>query len=303
MQITNDSSSIENEFSINRIEEEAYQGRYYSVEMHRWETLGSLEWCFRGLLGTLNLVNTTSQTCLRHSWKAIECMEFLPREIEQRIVEIFNASRIRKSTLSNASESISKIYVKLLQKGGAEHFEIQQDRTYRFFRVFENNEMIRRIFSASYGIFRFYNKDNKNLLTNEYDYLFQNNEIIAQTKFYNKFLEQYKIEILIPKNDVMLTLRPEGDEHSFIFRDSSTQKILAIALWEPKPGFYRHNNQDWSLTIVDKENLLSKNITNDILTWALLKHSQQYLLGSSDLPYIDPNIFLNIDSRGTANDA
>lgn len=291
MQISSELLSVESEFTVEQIETEAYQGRYYNIEAHQWKSIGYLEWIFRNLLGILNFIDTPFQSCLRKSWKSIDTMDLLPIEIEQKIVEIFNASRERKSPLSPASPSITKIYTKILQKKGARHFKVMQDDEKRLFRVFENGDVKTTIISTNYGILDFYNKDKINIITNKFDSLIQNdsNSTIAEIKITNNWQEKYKIEIFTSTKGFTASLCPEGDDHSFVFRDAVTHKILALAVWESLPWgrFYSGLNQKWSVTVLDEEALHQIDMTTDILAWSLLKHSQQYLLGPNDLPYVE----------------
>jgi hypothetical protein len=114
-------------------------------------------------------------------------------------------------------------------------FHIRQDNLLRVFHVVEDENYYGCIVSSSFGKFDFYDNKKEKKYENIYDDLFDDFEKIGSIKFlydadWNWITRPKKLEIFSKENIHLATLRSEGDNYTFVFRDADTNKALAVAI-------------------------------------------------------------------------
>lgn len=101
----------ENAITERELRSEAVNGRYYSYEEHKWQSMGWIEWLVRKFF--VCFLDSVKTTCLRHSWKAIEKMPTIPLDIKNHIEDLFLDSLYPTNPRSSYSGEISRIFCRI----------------------------------------------------------------------------------------------------------------------------------------------------------------------------------------------
>jgi len=213
------------------------------------------------------------------------------------------------SSLAIANDTSTSNPISLADIDCPNQFHIKQDPTLRVFHVFEDDNYFGCVVNSGYGELDFYDSKKEKKYGNIRDDLYDDFGRIGSVKFLSDFDWYYwltrpaRIELFSKKNMLLATLRAEGDNYSFVFRDAETNKALAIAIlnWIPTKNsyFYEYYIQDWSVFIVDRERLEEKKILSVYLIWALLKHSQTKMPSPNDIKYEhEPPDYPNFQVKG-----
>lgn len=167
-------------------------------------------------------------------------------------------------------------------------FHIQQDHELRQFRLTAHDELLNIILNSKSHKFDFYDSQNQKQGCGQFHSLYQpSGQCMGYVKVKSdfQFLPPYSklIEILSDEDELLASVQPEDDEKEFVFRDAETGDILATARWNCLVKKHRYFSwldqtvQDWTVTILHPERLQEKEISKELLVWALLKHSEKYL--------------------------
>jgi hypothetical protein len=279
--------------SEQEIRNHSLQGQFYNHSSNDWNSIGSLEWLLRSIFYQLGCSFSVEQACTMYSWQSIDNMATIPEEIQKNIEHHFTQSRSRNHYLNAASPSITAIYYKTLPQGG--QCVIMQDAKQRSFRVLKDGTPSLTVVSSAYGRLDFYETEKNNQLgfVNTLDKLRE--EGMPNRTWSVKVASDYaslwdsifnrptRIDLFSPTEEKLFTVAAEGDSTSFVFREPTTQKIVAIAMWDQKNRWSSEpGRQTWQVA-----KLPDGDIPLCLLTWMLLKHSQKHLPSPNALPFVE----------------
>ncbi len=275
--------SVQSTLSKESVHFYAQKGSYYDKEKDEWQSTGRLEQLVRYIFRPF--VDSLEVACTKRSWKNIVKLENLPEKIVQGIDNLFDESR--KGELRIASRSIAEIYARVWQqRNGKEcHFQIQENNKRRLFEIKNDKQVMETVVSSGYAVLDFYQGGEKKFVNKHDDLLDPSQQLVGRVKkvsYFSKDAErdQYCTHLALFKGDSRLPsfiVQREGDDTTFVVREDKTNKMLAIALWS-KDAF-----QNWSVTLTEPK-YWTKNL--NLLNWVLLKHSQSYLGGERERPYV-----------------
>lgn len=293
----------ENSITESEMRSEASNGRFYSYDVHKWQSMSWVEWLARKFFFFLDSVETT---CLRHSWKSIEKMINFPNDIKERIEDIFLDSLYPTNPNGSSSGIISRIFCKTHVENASKHglalnqIDIQQHPDDRSFAIFYNKELSYLVANSAYGRLDFYNSKLQKMLTNEYDSLW---DLTTKKRVGGVKLDvdyprlQSSIELFSGKDcplakidkaqnrEIYPLLQKKYKTLGLVFRDTVTNQLLAVSnlsSLENSNGLI-----NWTISVIDQAALDKRQITPVLLAWATLKHSQHYDFGPPhSLPYV-----------------
>lgn len=169
-----------------------------------------------------------------------------------------------------------------------DEFQIQQDSASSLFHIRANEKTEGFIVNKSYKGYEFYDLERKRQGIGRYDSLYENSgccigfvKVKSESQWFPP--KSTLIEIFSNHDQLLATVESEEDKTCFIFRDPVTRDPLAIAHWSCIPyyswlvPFTGCRKQDWSVTILDALQLQEKEISQSLLIWALIKHSEKNL--------------------------
>lgn len=266
----------------------ALNGRYYSYDEHKWQSIGWVEWLFRKFF--VFFLDSVQTTCLRHSWKSIEKMPNLPIDIKNRIEGLFLDSLYRTNPLSTHSGTISRIFCKAHRENAnlmslpVNQIDIQQHPTDRSFGIFYNKELHYLVANSEFGQLNFYNPDLVKVSTNDHDSLWnENDNRIGAIKLAVNYSRLNSCMELYSGKDLLLAKVEENkDKVSLVFRETATNQLLAVSNLSRSGRLI-----NWTITLIDQNTLDQKQITPILLAWTILKYSQHYHFSSpEELKYL-----------------
>lgn len=289
--------------TVEQIQLEAFHGRFYSYEKHKWLDMGSFEWILRSIASFIfnnkhiknawgySWVDSPRTVCCRNTWKAIEKMPKIPTEIVSCIKNLFYEALSHTSPLTRFSNSLSRIFCKVVAEQSREHgkflpeIDIQWHKDAdRCFAVFYNGIPSYRIANSAYGQIDIYNDRGKLEILNSYDNLVDNDHnLIGLIKLAVDY--EYKVHLsaameLFSENGLPFVRVDETSEKTnLIFRDWVTNQVIAVANFYP-PGI------NWKITIIDPAILEQNSQSYLLMTWATLKYAQHYQFPNPEhVPY------------------
>lgn len=296
--------SIKHENAITEAElcSEASNGRYYSYDEHKWLSMNWVEWLARKIFCFLESVKTT---CLRHSWKSIERMSDIPKDIKDRIEDIFLDSLYPTNPNSSRAGIISRIFCKNHVENASKQghtvnqIDIQEHCRDRSFAIFYNKKLSHLVANSAYGRLDFYNSTLQKMLTNQHDSLWDvaTKRRVGGIKLDVDYRRLQSSMELFSGQDLPLANVVKGRERetfpllqkrytfSLIFREAMTNRVLAVS----NPSELKNSSGliNWTITVIDQKALDQRQITPILLVWATLKHSQHYDFGPvSQIPYV-----------------
>lgn len=273
---------------------------YYNGETGNWNSLSRLESTLRSIF--FLFVDSAEMACEKRSWKAIQLLPSIPESITVEIDDVFEESRDRFHRSNHLAKIITDVFIKVYQekhKDKAESFPmnlfIHEDTKQRLFHVNATNYGSNRaVVSSDYAKLDFY-KGNNQVFTNKHDDLMVTGE--------DKVKARIKLVSYVPKEGSssqtyyeiyegdaqkrLFKMGKEGDDSTFVVRDSLSDQIVAIAKWS-KSKF-----QLWSVAITKPDFWSKEEIPSffkkgepsslDFLVLAMMKHSQRYM---GDKPYV-----------------
>lgn len=271
----------ENALTSRELKSEAINGRYYSYDRHKWESLGWLEWLVRKLFGCF--LGSVQRTCLGYSWNAIEKMPNIPIDIKNHVEDLFLDSLYPTNPLSSHSGTISRIFCRAFREDGAiNQIDVQQHPTDRSFGIFYNGELLYLAANSEYGQIDFYNSELMKVSTNNHDSLWNSDDNrIGGIKLGVDYTRLQSSMELYTGHDLLLAKVEENKEKvSLVFRHTTSNQILAVGNLS-KPGI------NWKITLIDQGALNRNQITPLLLAWTILKYSQHYhFLNPADHQYV-----------------
>jgi len=278
----------ENAITEQELRSEALNGRYYSYERHKWQSMGWVEWLVRKFF--VYFLDSVQTTCLRHSWKAIEKMPNIPIDIKNHIEDLFLDSLYHTNPRSSYSGVISRIFCRTHCENARingltiNQIDIQQHSTDRSFGIFYNKELRYLVANSEYGRLDVYNPQNVKVSINDYDSLWNaDGDRIGAIRLAVDYSRQHSCMKLYSGKDLLLAKIEENKEKiSLVFREATTNRLLAVS------NLVRSGSLiNWTITLIDQDSLDQKKITPILLAWAILKYSQHYHFSNPDeLKYV-----------------
>lgn len=150
----------ENAITERELRSEAVNGRYFSYEEHKWQSMGWVEWLIRKFF--VCFLDSVKTTCLRHSWKAIEKMPTIPLDIKNHIEDLFLDSLYPTNLRSSYSGVISRVFCRIhcenarMNGLAINQIDIQQHPSDRSFGIFYNKELRYLVANSEYGQLDFF---------------------------------------------------------------------------------------------------------------------------------------------------
>lgn len=300
------SCSDELAMTVDQIQVEASNGRYYSYEKHKWVDMGGLEWILRSVAAFLfnnkitrnawgyTWVDSPKTVCCRHTWNAIEKMPKVPIEIANCITNLFHEALSHTSPLTRYSNSITRIFSRVLSEQSRQQgrvlaeIDIQWHKEVdRCFAVFYNRIATYRIANTSYGQINIYNEQGKLENVNSYDNLMDNDHhLIGLIKLAVDYEDEVRlsaaIEMFSADGHPYFRVDETSEKTNLIFRDWITNQVIAVANYYPP-------DINWKITVIDSAIVEQNSHAYLLMTWATLKYAQHYQFPNTDhVPYFNP---------------
>jgi hypothetical protein len=276
--------------TVARMLKKAKKGRFYDLGADSWVQTGRLEQVVRRMLSTItSFVDSPEQAAVRRTFQACERLETPPDELMDSIEEYLEQSLKPDSPLYPASSSIAALFTRAILSEGTS-LEVEQDATKRLFTIKKDGADVMTAVSSAFAVLDFYYPDNQKLLTNIHDDLLDSSgQNLAHISFAPR---EHLIEIVttpewLKASDItgadhspLATVQPLSDNSTYLFRDATTGKVMAIATHTKKTHWNWLPTQSWQVAI------RSQTMPVEYYAWAILKYTQTMLPGPNSLPYV-----------------
>lgn len=277
---------LNNSDVANQIQSNALQGRFLLGS--KWEQLGWIEWIFRKIFGfCCSCVDSVEYVCGQRSWRAIENEAYgRPSIIADRIEKYFLDSRKTSHPLNKFSSIITDIYMLIISR------EDVQDRH----RIHE---------FVSHPRFRWFNHtrggpDNLTLVASKGPNRlhFYEGECVQTYESVGNALsnarQQQIARIVVSKNKMIFQMGAdysalfevgsEGDKESFVFREPTTRRILAVATLRI---IEKDKRQVLRFAVADPTQLQARKIEFIHLHFTMFYKAQMNFPNAKIMPYPD----------------
>lgn len=258
---------------------EALNGRYYSYEDHKWQSMWWVEQLVRKLFACF--LDSTPTACLHRSWQAVEKMPEIPSEIKTRIEGLFLDSLYKTNPRSAYSGVIGRVFCRVYRENAStslNQIDVQKHPTDRSFGVFYNQELRYLVASSGYGLLDFYDPNYTKVSTNDHDTLW---DAAGNRTGGVRLAVDYSrlpscMELSSGKDLLLATVDENQEKVTLVFREAMTRRLLAVGHLA-RPGI------NWRVTVIDQDALDQKQITPMLLAWVVLKYSQHYHFPNPDV--------------------